>query len=75
MQEKDAEVVVDLGGSIVSGIDGNPLALVAMQLDIPLHRIQQQTALHFSDGTVVPKELDKEVRLRFPELGVTSAVL
>ena len=57
------EVVLDLGGTILSGIDGNPLAILATQLDIPLHCIDQNIHLHASDGSVISKEMDKEVRL------------
>lgn len=35
------EAVADLGGSILTGIDGNPLAVLARQLKIPLHEIEQ----------------------------------
>jgi hypothetical protein len=35
------EAVADMGGSILTGIDGNPLAVLARQLDIPMHEIEQ----------------------------------
>lgn len=35
------EAVADLGGSILTGIDGNPLAVLAKQLRIPMHEIEQ----------------------------------
>lgn len=31
--------VADLGGSIITGIEGNPLAVLARQLGIPMHNI------------------------------------
>ena len=31
----------DLGGSIVTGISDNPLAVLARQLNLPMHRISQ----------------------------------
>lgn len=52
---------MDLGGSVVSGIDGNPLALMATQLGIPLHSIDNDTPLHFPDGSPVSKSVDREV--------------
>lgn len=33
--------MADLGGSILTGIDGNPLAVIAKQLRISMHEIEQ----------------------------------
>ena len=41
VQAGDHEAVADLGGSILTGIDGNPLAVIAKQLQIPMHEIEQ----------------------------------
>ena len=57
----NTDVVLDLGGTILSGIDGNPLAILAAQLDIPLHCIDQNIHLHASDGSVISKAVDKKV--------------
>ena len=46
------EAVADLGGSILTGIDGNPLAVLARQLQIPLHEIEQTQASIPSCGTL-----------------------
>lgn len=75
LQADGQEVIVELGGSIVSGIDGNPLAVIASQLDIPLHRITNETPLHFSDGSRVPKSIDKQVRCRFENPGDDRCVV
>ncbi|GMH38451.1 hypothetical protein BSKO_06335 [Bryopsis sp. KO-2023] len=60
MQKGEAVAVADLGGSVISGIDGNPLAVLAKQLSIPLHRINDDTPFYFSDGTLVNKQIDAE---------------
>lgn len=46
---------------MISGIDGNPLAVLAKQLGIPLHRINDDTPFYFSDGSTVNREIDIEV--------------
>eukprot|EP00210_Caulerpa_lentillifera_P000166 g161.t1 len=54
------KVVVELGGSVINGVEGNPLAVLAAQLCLPLHKISREAPLHFPDGTTVPKALDQE---------------
>jgi lysine-specific histone demethylase 1 len=48
---------VDLGASIVTGIVGNPLALLCKQLNIEMHTIDTECPLYQSNGEIVP-ELD-----------------
>lgn len=53
----------DLGGSIITGIDGNPLAVLAAQLNIPLHEINTAgVPLYLEDGRVPDPAIDKKVR-------------
>ena len=54
--------VADLGGSVISGIDGNPLAVLSKQLQIPMHQIQDSTPFYLADGTKVKKRVDNKVR-------------
>lgn len=53
--------MADLGGSVISGIDGNPLAVLAKQLNIPMHRINEDTPFYCSDGKTVDMQMDTEV--------------
>ena len=54
--------VADLGGSIITGADGNPLAVLAAQLGAPLHDIAGDDApLFLADGSEVDARLDVEV--------------
>ena len=42
----------DLGGSIITGIDGNPLAVLAKQMGIPMHSIDSRCPLYLEGGQV-----------------------
>lgn len=63
-QAADGSVAVaDLGGSIITGIDGNPLAVLARQLDIPMHDINSNDVpLYLRDGSQLPQAVDMQVR-------------
>jgi hypothetical protein len=63
--------VADLGGAVITGINGNPLAVLARQLGIPLHKIeaeQRECPLYQSNGKVVSRAMDNLVRLRVASL-------
>ena len=56
--------VGDLGGSIITGIDGNPLAVLAAQLNIPMHEINTAgVPLYLEDGKVPHPDVDAKVQL------------
>ncbi|XP_019450504.1 PREDICTED: lysine-specific histone demethylase 1 homolog 2-like isoform X2 [Lupinus angustifolius] len=59
---------VDLGGSIINGIDANPLAVLARQLSIPMHRIRDICPLYKPNGELVDKEIDSHVESVFNNL-------
>ena len=62
VQAGDASAVADLGGSIITGIDGNPLAVLAKQMDIPLHDINSDDVpLYLADGSQLNKVVDEQV--------------
>lgn len=62
MQSGNVSAVADLGGSILTGIDGNPLAVLAKQLQIPLHVIDEaDVPLYQVDGREANAALDQEV--------------
>ena len=61
MQGQGHAAVGDLGGSIITGIDGNPLAVLAAQLNIPLHEINTAgVPLYLEDGRVPDPAIDKK---------------
>jgi len=61
----------DLGGSIITGIDGNPLAILARQMGAPLWRIDtgaEVVPLLLPDGREAPKDADTEVEAVYNRL-------
>ncbi|KXZ47813.1 hypothetical protein GPECTOR_32g425 [Gonium pectorale] len=50
----------ECGGSILTGCDGNPLAVLALQGGLPLHSIAEATPLYWADGSPVDEELDRQ---------------
>lgn len=61
--------VADLGGSILTGIDGNPLAVLARQLHIPLHAINSEgVPLYCADGKEANRRLDQQVEQMYNKL-------
>ncbi|KAI3430663.1 hypothetical protein D9Q98_005255 [Chlorella vulgaris] len=61
LEGQGACAVADIGGSIITGIDGNPLAVLCKQMRLPLADIRSDTPLFFSDGSPPDKDLDEEV--------------
>lgn len=56
------EAMTDLGGSILTGIDGNPLAVVCKQMKLPLHEIKSaDVPIYLSSGQVADPDLDARV--------------
>ena len=55
------QAAAELGGSVITGCDGNPLAVVARQMEVPLHDIADVCPLYCPDGRPVPSELDAKV--------------
>ncbi|CAH9144655.1 unnamed protein product [Cuscuta epithymum] len=59
---------VDLGGSVITGIDANPLGVLARQLSIPLHKVRDKCPLYQPDGAPVDKNVDSKVEHIFNKL-------
>lgn len=59
---------VDLGGSVITGIHANPLAVLARQLSIPLHKVRDNCPLYKPDGAPVDKEIDSKIEFIFNKL-------
>lgn len=58
----------DLGGSVVTGIHGNPLAVLARQLSYPLHKIREKCPLYQPNGQSVRDVVDSKVEAHFNNL-------
>ncbi|KAA8545615.1 hypothetical protein F0562_020399 [Nyssa sinensis] len=58
----------DLGGSVLTGINGNPLGVLARQLGYPLHKVRDICPLYLPDGRTVNSEIDSRVEASFNKL-------
>jgi len=63
-----AAATADLGGSIITGTDGNPLAVLAVQLGIPLISIADNSKTYHADGGEVDPMVDEKVTVHFDNL-------
>lgn len=68
MGQNDHFTVVDLGGSVITGIHANPLGVLARQLSIPLHKVRDECPLYKPNGELVDKETDSKIDLFFNKL-------
>nr|XP_043630854.1 lysine-specific histone demethylase 1 homolog 1 [Erigeron canadensis]XP_043630855.1 lysine-specific histone demethylase 1 homolog 1 [Erigeron canadensis]XP_043630856.1 lysine-specific histone demethylase 1 homolog 1 [Erigeron canadensis]XP_043630857.1 lysine-specific histone demethylase 1 homolog 1 [Erigeron canadensis] len=58
----------DLGGSVLTGINGNPLGVLARQLGLPLHKVRDICPLYLPNGKTVNPEIDSKVEVSFNKL-------
>ncbi|XP_057527251.1 lysine-specific histone demethylase 1 homolog 1 [Amaranthus tricolor] len=58
----------DLGGSVLTGINGNPLGVLARQLGFPLHKVRDVCPLYLPDGKAVDSDIDSRVETAFNKL-------
>ncbi|GAB2258852.1 hypothetical protein Droror1_Dr00015012 [Drosera rotundifolia] len=68
MGKKGQYAAVDLGGTVITGIDGNPLAVLARQLSTPLHKVRNNCPLYKPDGSLIEKDIDSRVESIFNKL-------
>ncbi len=61
VQGRGVAAVADLGGSIITGIDGNPLATLVKQMGVNMLDIRTDTPLFMTDGSEADKALDQAV--------------
>lgn len=55
----------DLGGSVLTGVNGNPLGVLARQIGLPLHKVRDICPLYLPDGKAVNKDVDSKVEASF----------
>lgn len=58
----------DLGGSVITGIHGNPIGVLARQLGFPLHKVRDKCPLYQPDGRPVDGVIDARVEDTFNRL-------
>ena len=61
----DRRASAELGGSVLTGCDGNPLAVIARQMQLALHDIADVCPLYASDGQPVSSDADQRVFEQF----------
>ncbi|TVU28580.1 hypothetical protein EJB05_20102, partial [Eragrostis curvula] len=64
----DIVAAADLGGSVLTGINGNPLGVIARQLGFPLHKVRDKCPLYLPDGRPVDPDMDARVEAAFNQL-------
>ncbi|MGH0178283.1 UNVERIFIED_CONTAM: hypothetical protein FKN15_077025 [Acipenser sinensis] len=60
--------VADLGAMVVTGLGGNPMAVISKQVNMELAKIKQKCPLYEANGQAVPKEKDEMVEQEFNRL-------
>ncbi|XVF63563.1 hypothetical protein PTKIN_Ptkin09bG0096700 [Pterospermum kingtungense] len=58
----------DLGGSVLTGINGNPLGVLARQMGLPLHKVRDICPLYLPDGKAVDADVDSRIEVSFNKL-------
>lgn len=64
----DVYAAADLGGSVLTGINGNPFGVLARQLGFPLHKVRDVCPLYLPDGQPVDPVMDTKVEAAFNKL-------
>ncbi|KFK40893.1 hypothetical protein AALP_AA2G056800 [Arabis alpina] len=62
------EAMADVGGSVFSGINGNPLGVLARQLGLPLHKVRDICPLYLPSGEIVDVGVDSKIEASFNKL-------
>jgi monoamine oxidase len=61
----DSSLGVDLGASIITGLEGNPLTNICKQLGTKLHELSYECPIYDIDGQIVPSEVDQKIEKEF----------
>ncbi|KAF2538345.1 hypothetical protein F2Q68_00019600, partial [Brassica cretica] len=62
------EAMADVGGSVLTGINGNPLGVLARQLGLPLHKVRDICPLYLPSGDLVDVGVDSKIEASFNKL-------
>ncbi|XP_057976500.1 lysine-specific histone demethylase 1 homolog 1 [Malania oleifera] len=68
MEGDGVVAAADIGGSVLTGINGNPLGVLARQLGFPLHKVRDICPLYLPDGRAINSEIDSRVEVSFNKL-------
>ncbi|KAI1303187.1 Lysine-specific histone demethylase 1A [Halotydeus destructor] len=67
--------IADLGSVVITGLGGNPMGVLAKQINMQLNKIKQKCPLYESTGDTVDKEKDEMVEREFNRLLETTGYL
>ncbi|KAG5673257.1 hypothetical protein PVAND_003320 [Polypedilum vanderplanki] len=65
---RKSNYIADLGAMVVTGIYGNPITILAKQLDLELKKIKAQCPLFGSNGKLISKSKDEIMELEFNKI-------
>lgn len=68
MEVDNVHASADLGGSVVTGMHGNPLGVLARQMNWPLHKIEDLCPIYQPNGQPAVDDVDKKVEAQFNRL-------
>jgi monoamine oxidase len=68
MEVDNVHAAADLGGSVVTGMHGNPLGVLARQMNWHLHKIKDLCPIYQPSGQSAVDEVDKKVETQFNQL-------
>ncbi|KAH7427187.1 hypothetical protein KP509_10G033500 [Ceratopteris richardii] len=68
MEGGGERAAADLGGSVITGLHGNPLGVLARQLSLPLHKIREKCPLYQPNGSPLVADVDAKVEAQFNKL-------
>ena len=67
--------VADLGAMVITGLGGNPMSVIAKQINMQLSKIKQKCPLFEATGETVQKDKDEMVEREFNRLLETTGYL
>ena len=60
--------IADLGAMVVTGLGGNPIAILSKQISMDLTKIKQKCPLYDNSGKMIPKDRDEALEKEFNKL-------
>lgn len=72
---RKSSYIADLGAMVVTGLGGNPVAVLSRQINMELHKIRSNCPLYESNGITVPKNMDEVIEREFNRLLETTSYI
>ena len=72
---RKSSYIADLGAMVVTGLGGNPVAVLSRQINMELHKIRSNCPLYESNGNTVPKNMDEVIEREFNRLLETTSYI